>query len=59
LPPPDRRLAGIRTSHDLCRAAALRCQQHDPGSPDVLLRAVPIRRDRREAADDQPRSLRR
>ena len=48
LPPPDRRLAGIRTSHDLCRATALCRQQHDLGAPDVLLRAVPIRHDRRK-----------
>ena len=48
LPTPDRRLAGIGTSHDLCRAEALRRQQHDPCAPDVLLRAVPVRRDRRK-----------
>ncbi len=43
--PPDRRLARVDTSHDLRRTPALRCQQHDLGSLDVLLRAVPIRRD--------------
>ena len=33
-------------AHDLGGAAAIRRQQHDPRSPDVLLRAVPIRHHR-------------
>jgi protein-tyrosine phosphatase len=36
---PD--LAGA--SHDLVNAAAVRCHQDDPGAPDMLLRAVPVR----------------
>ena len=48
LPAPHCRLAGGGTPHDLCCAAAIRRQQHDLCSPDMLLPAVPIRHDRRE-----------
>ncbi len=46
LPAPDSRLADAGVAHDLGCAAAVRRQQHDLGSPDMLLRAVPVRHDR-------------
>jgi hypothetical protein len=45
-PAPHDGLGLGRPAHDLVRAETLRRQQHDPRSPNVLLRAVPIRRDR-------------
>ena len=43
LPTPDRRLAHRRVLHDRHRAEPIRCGQHNPGAPDVLLRAVAVR----------------
>ena len=48
LPAPDHRLALAGAPHDLGRTQAIRRQQDDPDTPDMLLRAVPIGRDRRK-----------
>jgi hypothetical protein len=45
LPAPHSRFADTRSAHDLSRAAAVRRQQHDLCSPDVLLRSVSVRHD--------------
>ena len=45
LPAPDGGLGHLRLAHDLGRAEARGGQQHDPGAPDVLLRAVAVGRD--------------
>lgn len=42
LPTPDRRLGGLGCRHDRGRAETVGAHQHDPGSPDVLLRRVAI-----------------
>ena len=42
LPAPDGGLCHTCLAHDLGRAVALGGQQHDPGAPDMLLRAVPV-----------------
>jgi hypothetical protein len=42
LPAPDCGLALAGQTHDLDRSATFTRQQHDPGTPDVLLRAVAI-----------------
>lgn len=49
LPTPNRGLADPRRSNDLGHARAVRGEQHDPGAPDMLLGAVPVRRDRIQA----------
>src|SRR3954468_8756732 len=43
LPAPDARLGLAGPAHDLARPQAVRRGQDDPGPPDVLLRAVPVR----------------
>jgi hypothetical protein len=48
LPSPDGRLGGVGSAHDLLGAVAIGGQQHDLGSPHMLLPAVPIRHDRRK-----------
>ena len=50
LPAPDTglRLAGL--THDLVGADAVRAQQHDRGSPDMLMRRVAISRQRSQTA---------
>jgi len=48
LPAPDHRLALAGAPHDLGRTQAVRRQQDDPDTPDMLLRAVPIGHDRRK-----------
>ena len=45
LPAPDNRLALGGASHDRHRAEPLGSGQHDPGAPDVLLRAIAVRHD--------------
>ena len=45
LPAPDAGLGHARPAHDLGRAAAFGRRQDDPCPPDMLLRAVAIRRD--------------
>lgn len=50
LPAPDGGLGHPRLAHDLGRAEPFGGQQHDPGAPDVLLRAVAV-------ADDGEQSL--
>ena len=42
LPAPDGRLRGLRPPHDLKRAMAVRCGQHDLGPPDQLARRITI-----------------
>ena len=49
LPSPDNGFAGAATAHDLGRAAAVCRQQDDLGTPDMLLRAVPICHNRLQA----------
>ncbi len=49
LPAPHRNFACAGLAHDLVRAQAIHRQQHDPRSPDVLLRAVSIGDDRLQA----------
>jgi hypothetical protein len=49
LPAPHGGLAGAGTVHDLGGAAAISGQQHDVRVPNVLLRAVAIRHDRRKS----------
>lgn len=49
VPGVERRRSLDRRPHDLGRPATIGGGQHDPGSPNVLLRAVPIRHDRLEA----------
>jgi len=46
LPAPYGHFARPRPVHDLASAQAIRRQQHDPRSPNVLLRAIPIADDR-------------
>jgi hypothetical protein len=46
LPAPDAGLGLAGPAHDLGRPEAVGGRQNDPGPPDVLLRAVPIRDDR-------------
>ena len=46
LPAPDAGLGLARPPHDLGGPEAVRGRQDDPGTPHVLLRAVPIRDDR-------------
>ena len=48
LPAPNCGLGGSGPAHDFLGAAALRRQQDDLGSPDMLLWRVPVRRDRRQ-----------
>jgi hypothetical protein len=43
LPTPDRGLALARRVHDRHRAEPVGGGQHDPGAPDVLLRAIAVR----------------
>jgi hypothetical protein len=43
LPAPHGHFAGARPAHSLTRAEAVRRRQHDPRSPNVILRAVPLR----------------
>ena len=50
LPAPDGGLGHAGLPHDLGRAAAFGGQQHDPGAPDVLLRAVAVDGDSEQAA---------
>jgi hypothetical protein len=61
LPAPDGGLALRRPPYDFVGAVPLGGQKHDPRSPDVLLRAVPIRHHRfqtdpvgRRNLDDDP-----
>ena len=49
LPAPDRGLADTRRAHDLSRAQSIGSGQDDPGSPDMLLRAVAVIDDRQQA----------
>jgi hypothetical protein len=42
-------LALARPAHNLGGAQAVRCEQDDPGAPNMLLRAVPIGDDRRKS----------
>ena len=42
LPAPDRGLGHARLAHHLGRAVAIGRQQHDPGTPDMLLWAVAV-----------------
>ena len=48
LPAPDRRLRFSGPSHDLDRAQAIRSHQDDRRPPNMFLRAVPVRHDRRQ-----------
>jgi hypothetical protein len=48
LPAPDRGLGHASLAHDLARAAARCGQQHDAGTPDVLLRAFAVGNHRKE-----------
>jgi hypothetical protein len=50
LPAPDSRLADNGIAHDLRGAATVCRQQHDPRTPDVLLRSVSVRNDRVQLA---------
>jgi len=45
LPAPDSGLGHARLTHDLGRAVTIGGQQHDLGTPDLLLRAVAIGND--------------
>src|SRR5882724_8798390 len=45
----QRHTADAGRAHDLGCARPVGGQKHDPGAPDVLLRAVPIRHDRVQA----------
>ena len=49
LPAPHAGLGFAGHAHDPVGADVLRRKQHDLGAPDMLLRAVPIRRDLSEA----------
>jgi len=44
LPAPDSRLGLVGEPHDLNGAAAIRREQHDPGTPNVFLRTVAVGR---------------
>jgi hypothetical protein len=50
LPTPDHRLGLARCTHNLSRAMTIGSQKHDPGPPDVLLRAIAVRHSRFERA---------
>src|SRR5665213_1943077 len=50
LPAPDTGLRFARLAHDLVGADAGRAQQHDLGTPDMLMRRVAISRERSQTA---------
>ena len=43
LPAPDRRLALAHLAHDCHRPNPISRQKHDPRTPDMLLRRIPVR----------------
>jgi len=57
LPAPDHGLAFANRPHDRDGAVAIGRQHHDPGAPDVLLRAVAIPDDRLQARPIRRRDI--